>query len=126
MRRLWIAGTILVLMLTASLTTSAAVDRFAGDAIDSLTQAQQAVRLGDWDSAQALTQTAFEGWEKHDFILHALLPHTDLDAVLLSFQSLDQYLARKAPEEYNAANMALITRLHLLAGLERPSWENVL
>lgn len=126
MKRLWIAATLLLLLLAASLANAWHVQTLADRWIFQLEQAQRFVRAGEWDLARSLTQEAYQNWEHHHTYLHSMLRHEDIDQILRGFHGVLGYLDIQEVDQYTAANADLIIQLELLSEMEQPSLVNVL
>lgn len=94
--------------------------------IQELEQAQSLTEENQWQDASKITQNVFNHWESQSFPLYVLLRHSDLDKILISFQSVSQYLQQEDQEPYLANNAQLIAQLKLLAEMEELSLKNIL
>ncbi len=127
MIRLWSSIITLCLILVACLASAWWIDNVALAYIDLLHQAQGLVEEEEnWEDASQITKTVFQDWESKAFPLYTLLRHDDLDDILLSFQSVSQYLDQQDKEPYTANNAQLIAHLQLLAEMEQCTWKNIL
>lgn len=126
MKRLICAAFILLFVLGSTLYTSRYLSGLVSEYRDSLIKAGELAEQGSWGQALAITGDAFDAWEKHDFSLHVLLHHTDIDAVRLTFQEVQEYLKLAEQDQYTAANARLITQLQLLIESEQLTVKNVL
>ena len=126
MKRVWIAGSILVLLCALSLWNGLSLDRFTGSLIASLEQAQGMAEKGNWEEAARITENAERRFQDRAFYLHVILRHNDIDNVETAFREVEQLLAhRERLGEYAAANAKLLTTLELIAESERFSVANV-
>lgn len=127
MRRAWIAGSVLVLLCAAALWNGLSLDRFTGNLVSSLEQAQGMAEKGSWEEAARITENAERRFQERAFYLHITLRHSDIDAVEISFREVEQLLThRERLGEYAAANARLTAQLELIAQSERFSLHNVL
>ena len=126
MRRLWIAVTILLVMLGGTLANSYCLNNIINGYTQQLTEAHRLAETDDWNSASKLTAQVTERWHKHDFYFHVMLPHRDIDDIHLTFQEVEEYLKLEESDQYNAANAKLIAQLELLAEMERLNLKNIL
>ena len=128
MKRLYVSlGLIAVLAMLCGAHT-VYLDRFTGELTGLLTRAQEQVECGDWESATQLTRQAKERWVDNDGYLHITLRHTDIDAILVSFDEALAFLqgGEHQPAEYAAVNARLLTQLALLIEAELPTITNLL
>ena len=127
MKRLWVSlGLIAVLAALCGVHT-VYLSRFTDELTGLLTQAQEQVDQEDWEGAFQLTRQAKEQWVGNDGYLHITLRHTDIDAILVSFDEALAFLQGKEHQsaEYAAVNAKLLTQLALLLEAELPTLTNV-
>ena len=128
MKRLYVSlGLIAVLAALCGVHT-VYLSRFTGELTGLLTQAQEQVNREDWEGAFRLTRQAKEQWVDSEGYLHITLRHTDVDAILVSFDEALAFLQGKEHQsaEYAAANARLLTQLALLVEAELPTITNLL
>lgn len=126
MKRLVIAAALLLAVLGATVFHSQYLTKLTDGYCEQLKQAAVLADGDNWPRALALTEQTLSAWEKHDFYLHTLLRHVDIDAIRLTFHEVVEYLRLAEPDQYTAANAKLITQLELLAEAERLDLKNVL
>jgi len=126
MKRLWICVIILLVMLCATLGNSRYLNDLVSDFSSNLTAAHQLSAQDNWEAARQLTQQVADHWQEHDFYLHIMLPHRDIDEIHLIFQEVEEYLELEEADQYNAANAKLIAQLGLLAEMEQLNIKNIL
>lgn len=126
MKRLLCAFIILYFLLTVSLVSGRQVKALSDQLILQLETAQKLADRQDWEQARRLSAQAFQTWENRSFFLHTRLQHNDLDQILLSFHSIEEYLNLEEMDQYAAANAQLTAQLALLAEMELATLENVL
>lgn len=128
MKRLYVSlGLVALLALLCGVHTIH-LARFTGQLTDLLSQAQERVELDDWEAAAQLTRQARERWISHEGYLHTTLRHSDIDAILVSFDETLAFLggSEHQPAEYSAANARLLTQISLLIESELPTLTNLL
>lgn len=126
MLRLWSSIIALILIFIACFGVAQWSESMSEDYIKRLEYAKTLTESGDWETAKKITKEVEEGWKSQNFALYTLLRHDDLDRILLSFQSVEQYLDLQDEEPYHANNAQLITQLKLLAEMEQLNLENIL
>ena len=126
MKRLWIAVAILLAMLGGTLGNSWYLNGLIADFTHRLTSAQELTLSDNWEAAIRLTEQVVDTWEEHDFYLHVMLPHRDIDDIHLTFCEVQEYLELEETDQYTAANAKLIAQLGLLGEMEQLNWKNVL
>ena len=128
MKRIWISIAIILSMGAAIGCHVLYLNRLADDLSGLLLQAEAQVDQEDWARAESFTRQALEDWERHDFYLHAVMRHEDIDAIQLSFHEALAFLSGEElqPAEYSAVNARLLSQLSLLAEGELPTLKNLL
>ena len=126
MKRLWIAVAILLAMLGGTLGNSWYLNGLIADFTHRLTSAQELTLSDNWEAAIRLTEQVVDNWVEHDFYLHVMLPHRDIDDIHLTFREVQEYLKLEETDQYTAANAKLIAQLGLLGEMEQLNWKNVL
>lgn len=126
MKRLVIAALLLLSVLGATVFHSQYLTRLTDSYCEQLKQAAVLADDNNWPRALELTEQTLASWEQHDFYLHTLLRHVDIDSIRLTFHEVVEYLRLAEPDQYTAANAKLIAQLELLAEAERLNLKNVL
>lgn len=128
MKHIWISAAIILAMASAIGCHVLYLDHFVGELTSLLTQAEEQVNAEDWVRAESLTRQALENWENHDFYLHAVMRHDDIDAIQVSFREALAFLSGEElqPAEYSSVNARLLAQLVLVAEGEFPSLKNLL
>lgn len=128
MKRLYVSVGLIVLLAVLCGVHTLYLGRFTDGLTELLTQAQEQVERGDWDAAARLTRQAREQWVDNDGYLHITLRHTDIDAILVSFDEALAFLQANEHQsaEYAAVNSKLLTQLALLIEAELPTITNLL
>lgn len=128
MRRLYVPLGLLALLAVLCTVHTAYLSRFTGELSHLLSQAQERVEREDWEEADRLTRQAKELWTEHEGYLHTTLRHTDIDAILISFDEALAFLraGERQSGEYAAVNARLIAQIELLLESELPTLTNLL
>lgn len=126
MKRLWLAATLLLFLLSATLSNSWYLSRLVSDFGQALTQAQTRALDNQWQQARQLTTQVTRHWQEHDFYFHIMLPHRDIDSIHLTFREIEEYLRLEELDQYTAANAKLVAQLGLLAEMEQLNLKNIL
>ena len=128
MKRLYIARGLVALLAVLCTVHTVYLGRLTADLSGLLAQAQEQVERGDWEAADRLTRQSKEIWEEHEGYLHTTLRHTDIDAILVSFDEALAFLraGERQSAEYAAVNARLITQIGLLLESELPTLTNLL
>ena len=128
MKRLYLSLGLIALLCGLCTAHVIHLGRFTAELTGLLSQAQEQVEREDWNAAARLTRQAKERWVDHEGYLHTTLRHTDIDAILISFDEALAFLngGEHQPAEYAAVNARLITQLELLIEAELPTLTNLL
>lgn len=126
MKRAWIAGGVLIVLLIAAWANSWFIRSFTASLSDTLAQAETLAESGDWDQAGQLTQEAHQRWDSTSTYLCTVLRHADTDQVDISFHQVLEFLERQEDGEYSSANAALMSQIQLLAEMEQLTLKNLL
>ena len=128
MKRLYVSLGLIALLALMCGAHTVYLSRFTDELTGLLTQAQEQVEREDWEGAFQLTRQAKEQWVGNDGYLHITLRHTDIDAILVSFDEALAFLqgSEHQPAEYAAVNAKLLTQLALLLEAELPTITNLL
>ncbi len=128
MKRLYIALGLVALLAVLCTVHTVYLGRLTADLSGLLAQAQEQVERGDWAGADRLTRQSKEIWVEHEGYLHTTLRHTDIDAILVSFDEALAFLraGERQSAEYAAVNARLITQIGLLLESELPTLTNLL
>lgn len=126
MKRVWIAITILLVILTGTLCHSFYVNRLVGEITVLLEQAETQAEQGEWAAAEESTQLARHRWESRDAYFHIMLRHGETDQIHIGFRQVAEFIQCREGGEYSAANAGLIAELELLGEAEQLSLKNIL
>lgn len=126
MLRLFCSTLSLILLFFACHSTASWTESLTNSYISQLEYAQELTDQEQWEEAAQITTTVYQDWNSQSFRLYVLLRHSDLDKILLGFQSVSQYLDQQDQEPYLANNAQLIAQLKLLSEMEQLSLENIL
>lgn len=126
MKRAWIAGGVLALLLAFSWANAWYIGSFSDTLSDMLAQAEDAAEAGDWETAEALTLDAQDRWTRSSGYLYTVLRHSDTDQVDIKFQAVLEWIECEEDGEYSSANAELMTQLSLVAEMEQLTIKNLL
>jgi hypothetical protein len=126
MKRLWASAFLLVVLFLGTLWNSQRVDQITADLSDTLNQAETAVSLGDWDTAEEKTLSALERWRQVENYFSIVLCHSHTDEVNTAFQQVLGFLRYRSSPEYDSANRTLIEQIEHLSEMEQLTWQNLL
>ena len=127
MRRLCIAGLLILLLAGLATLHVSHLKAFTEDLIGQLESVETSIRRSDWSDADGIIDQIFNQWEDKAFYLHITLRHTDIDAIRESLREAKAYLdSREDQAECLAVTAKLINQLELLLEAELPTIKNLL
>lgn len=126
MKRLWVSGVLLVLLLwccwAGNRTAYAAADSLSG----SLQQVKSLVSQENYETALAATQDLERQWQGYRWRLELFLPHDDLAAAEASLLRLPALLQSRELGMFQAGCDETAAQIQHLAESETLTWENLL
>ncbi|MEA4955950.1 MAG: DUF4363 family protein [Pseudoflavonifractor sp.] len=126
MKRVWIAISLLLVILVGTLCHSFYVDHLIEEITGLLEQAEDQAEQGEWAAAEESTQLASHRWQERDAYLHIMLHHKETDQIHTGFRQVAKWIQYRESGEYSAANASLITELELLNEGEHLNLKNIL
>lgn len=127
MRRLWIAGLLILLLAGLATLHVLHLKAFTEDLIGQLETVESSIKRSDWSDADNIVARIFDQWEDKAFYLHITLRHTDIDAIRESLREAKAFLdSREDRAECLAVTAKLINQLELLLEAELPTIKNLL
>ena len=117
MKRVWIGGALLAVLLTAGLLAGWAMDRGLCPGAEKLKLAGELAAEGQWEAAEELLDEVEDDWEDRRWLVTALYDHEIVDDTDAALAQLETYcdvrdavafraLCRALAENMEAAGMA--------------------
>ena len=125
MIRAWIGAGLLAILLAAGLLVGEGVERRFSPGAEELERAAAAALAGDWEKAEALTDTVRAKWEKNRSAAAGLAGHEELERIESAFAQLPIY-AGEDGAAYSVICVTLARQLDSLAKTHQCGWENLL
>ena len=119
MKPFWIALSILVAMALLLLFNMNYLTKAVEPLEASLSQAADAAREGDWETAERLTRQVKETWEEHAEYFHYVQNHTDIDEISVLLDESMAYIACQDTGEFVATNARALSTMDKLRDLEQ-------
>ena len=126
MKRAWIAGGILAVMLAASWMNAQFIRSFTASLSETLRQAEVLAEAGNWDRAGQLTRSAHQRWDDASPYLCTVLRHSDTDEVDVIFHEVLEFIECREDGEYSSANATLVEQIGLISEMEKLNLKNLL
>ena len=125
MIRTWIGAGLLLVLLAAGLLVGEGVERRFSPGGAELEEAAAAALAGDWEKAEALTDSVRAKWEKNRPAAEGLAGHAELEQIESAFAQLPAYAGGDGAA-YSAICVTLARQLESLAKTHQCSWENLI
>ena len=123
MKRMWIGGGLLAILLAASLLVNTALERRIAPDAESLRQAGYLAMAGEWEQAITLSEQAKQSWEDMQWAAEILTGQKDLSQIAAAFEQLQGYLYIN-PTEYQSLCIALANDLDTIIQTHDCTWKN--
>ena len=124
MKRTWIGGGILAVLLAVGLLAGTLMDKQVSPWAEKLRLAAAAALDEDWDTALTLTADVQSHWDRVKAAAEILTTHEDLEQIEISFAQLSAYASKDGPE-FSAICTALARQLEALGKAHGCSVENL-
>ena len=118
MKRVWIGGVLMAVLLTVGLLAGWAMNRGLCPGAQRLEQAGELAAAGRWDAAEEMLEDVEEIWEDRRWLVTALYDHEVMDEMDAALAQLEAYcdardtLAFRALCRALAKNMAAAGKAH--------------
>lgn len=126
MKRLWLSGTFLAVLLAASLWNAHRVEQVTDSITELLNQAEELALSEEWEQVDVLTRQAYDLWMEEEPYFSVMLVYGYVDEVSTGFEEVMGFLQYRAGAEYDSANGTLVAKVEHLAEVEAVNWRNVL
>lgn len=124
MKRELAAAALLLLLILGSCWNLHRADALTQQVVNSLDRADQAARLGDYDSALLLLKEGQDVWNAQSSYTQVFFRHPDLDALQDAFAQAEQLLRQK-DSSWPAMFMLLRYHLKMVDQMEHITWGTV-
>lgn len=122
MKRSWIGGGILAVLLVVSLLTGWGMSQLHGPIARELDQAAVWAQKNDWPQAQALAQSARDRWDRGRNLAACVADHTPMEEIDNLFAQLSQYAQGDERTEFAAICAELACRTRAMAQAHGLTW----
>lgn len=124
MKRMWLGGALLAVVLAAGLLAGAVLEKEFSPGADQLRRAEAAAMAGNWTQAAALTADVREHWDSSRGLVQILNSHDELDRIEILFAQLEACQGRDRIT-YGTLCAALAEELESLSKAHSLTWENL-
>ena len=126
MKRLWIGIVFLILLLVGGILLTLVLSDIHSTLADDLSAASRAAQQQDWETADALIDSAQRLWEQYRHITAAFADHEPLEELEQLFAELQVCKALSLEENYAVVCSHLSEICSAIADSFRIHWWNVL
>lgn len=125
MRRGWIGGGLLAILLALSLLVTWCMDRFHEPVAANLEQAADFALAGDWENADALARRARADWEKHWDFSAAFADHEPMENIDGLFAQTEVYEKARDTVAFAATCAELARQVEAMGEAHGITWKNI-
>ena len=126
MKRVWIGGGLLAVLLAVGLLAGWAMDRGLTPGARQLERAGELAAAGRWEAAEELLEEVKDGWEERRWLVTALYDHELLDETAGALAQLEAYCDARDALAFRALCNALAQSLEAAGKAHRGIVENFL
>ena len=124
MKRVWIGGALLAVLLTAGLLAGWAMDQGLCPGAQKLEQAGELAAAGRWEAAEELLDDVEEIWEDRRWLVTALYDHEIMDEMDAALAQLEAYCDARDTLAFRALCRALAKNMEAAGKAHNGSVEN--
>ena len=124
MKRVWIGGALLAVLLTAGLLAGWAMNRGLCPGAEKLKQAGELATAGRWEAAEELLDEVEDIWEDRRWLVTALYDHEILDDTDAALAQLEVYCDAKDALAFRALCRSLAENMEAAGTAHNGSVEN--
>jgi hypothetical protein len=114
-----IVGSLLVLLLTASLINIHYLNKLAGDISSQIDAAVSNAQAENWTEAEKKTEEAIRMWKDSDTYTHLVLRHSEVETAADALYNLAEQVYAQDAGAVKGAGQAAASRLTSIASIER-------
>lgn len=126
MKRLWIGVGFLAVMLAAGIWLTLFFADIHKPLSDSLQQAAQYAKTGQWEQADNLTRQAREDWTRYRNLIAAVADHEPLEEMESLLEQLELYGQSRDSVEYAALCARIAALADAMGESQQLTWWNLL
>ena len=124
MKRVWIGGALLAVLLTAGLLAGWAMDRGLCPGAEKLKLAGELAAAGQWEAAEELVDEVEDDWEDRRWLVTALYDHEIVDDSDAALAQLETYCDARDAVAFRALCRALAENMEAAGKAHRGTVEN--
>ena len=124
MKRVWIGGALLAVLLTVGLLAGWAMDRGLCPGAEKLKQAGELAAAGRWEAAEEMLDDVEDIWEDRQWLVTALYDHEIVDDIDAALAQLEVYCDAKDALAFRALCRSLAENMEAAGKAHNGSVEN--
>ena len=124
MKRVWIGGALLAVLLTVGLLAGWAMDRGLCPGAEKLKQAGELAAAGRWEAAEEMLDDVEESWEDRRWLVTALYDHEIVDDIDAALAQLEIYCDARDALAFRALCRSLAKNMEAAGKAHNGSVEN--
>ena len=124
MKRVWIGGGLLAVLLTVGILAGWAMDRGLCPASQRLVQAGDLAAAGQWEAAEELLDEVEDDWEDRRWLVTALYDHEIVDEAAAALAQLEAYCDARDALAFRALCNALAKNMEAAGKAHKGTVEN--
>lgn len=125
MKKLWVAVAVLAVLLVLGIVSTIVMEQVHGELSEALEQAALLSET-DWETANALADSARAKWEKSSHLIAALADHEPLEELDGLFAELAVYQRHADQRCFAAVCVRIASLAEMLQESHSPYWWNLL
>ena len=126
MKRVWIGGALLAVLLTAGLLAGWAMDRGLCPGAEKLKLAGELAAAGQWEAAEELVDEVEDDWEDRRWLVTALYDHEIVDDTDAALAQLEVYWDARDTLAFRALCSSLAENMEAAGKAHKGTAENFL
>ena len=124
MKRVWIGGILLAVLLTAGLLAGWAMDRVLCPGAEKLKQAGELAAAGRWEAAEEMLDDVEENWEDRRWLVTGLYDHEIVDDIDAALAQLEIYCDARDTLAFRALCRSLAENMEAAGKAHQGTVEN--
>ena len=126
MKRVWIGGALLAVLVAVGLLAGWAMDRGLCPGAEKLRKAGELAAAGRWEAAEELLEEVEEDWEDRRWLVTALYDHEIVDDTDAALAQLETYCDARDAVAFRALCRALAENMEAAGKAHKGTVENFL
>lgn len=126
MKQLWSAVILLGVMILVLGWNGSRLGDLIKPLQETLDQATQAAKAGEWEKAEQLTRQVTKSWKESVSYLHLVQSHREVDEVTILLEESLEYIVSQSTNTYSALNIRVQSLMDGICKMEKLSVGNLM